>query len=70
MLDSRPLINRSHPHDHMDFGVSKQSHLKLYCIPEIEITVAWKPLPKWYCVLNMLTLNRLALDSLVSDPGR
>lgn len=70
MLDSRPFINRCHPDDHMDFGVSKQSHLKLYCISEIEITVAWKPLPKWYCVLSMLTLNHLALDSLESESGR
>ena len=44
------------------------SHLKLYCVPEIGLIgliVAWKPFPKLYCVLNMLTMNCLASDSRV-----
>lgn len=45
-----------------------QSHLKLYYKPAIGLTVAWKPFPKLYCVLNILTMSRLALDSPKSDP--
>lgn len=48
------------------------SDLKLYCAPGIQLTgliVAWKPLDKLCCGLNMLTRNNLALDFLKSHPG-
>lgn len=37
--------------------------LELYCAPGIRLIVARKPFPKLYYVLNMLTVNSLALDA-------
>lgn len=47
-------------------------HLKLCCAPGIELIgliIAWKPFPKLCCVLNVLTMNHLALESSKSDLG-
>lgn len=37
--------------------------------PEMGMIIAWKPFPKLYCVLNIPTVNHLALDSQKSDSG-
>ena len=39
----------------------------LYCALGIRIIVPWKHLPKLYCVLYILIMNQLVLDSIKSD---
>lgn len=39
------------------------AHLKLYCASGIGMFLTWKRFPQLKCVLNLLTVNRLALDS-------
>lgn len=71
MLDSWSFSYTTQPHGHMYFVEEflYSSTLKCFGIELIVLMFAWKLFPKLHCVLNMLTMNCLALESVSSDSG-
>lgn len=69
-VDSRSFSYGIHPCGHIYFVKEFLVSLKFYCAHRIEMIVAWKPFLTFYCFLNMLQVNCLALDSPKTDPER